>query len=89
MPPEIVSYLAYEFQQAAAEILTTRILQLVQQEDIITVALVGGVSANTTIRETIQSRLQDYEKTTGKKVEFYTPLIFDYCTDNAAMIGAV
>ena len=89
LPPEIVSYLAYEFQQAAAEILTTRILQLVQQEDITTVALVGGVSANTTIRETIQSRLQDYEKTTGKKVEFYTPLIFDYCTDNAAMIGAV
>lgn len=89
LPPEIISYLAYEFQQAAAEILTRRILQLVQEENISTVALVWWVSANTTIRETIQSHLHDYEQTTWKKVEFYTPLIFDYCTDNAAMIGVV
>ena len=76
LPPEIISYLAYEFQQAAAEILTRRILQLVQEENIWTVALVWWVSANTTIRETIQSHLHEYEQTTWKKVEFYTCLLY-------------
>ena len=29
-----------------------------------------------------------YERDRGQKVNFYTPMKFDYCTDNAAMIGA-
>lgn len=89
LPQEIISYLSYEFQEAVSDILVTRILQLIKEENINIIALVGGVSANIRIREKIKQMLLTYENNTGQKITFYTPLQFDYCTDNAAMIGAV
>ncbi len=87
LPSEIVSYLAYEFQEAAADILATRILQWVIKENITTVALVWWVSANVRIREKIQTVLDTYGYDTDQTILFFTPIKFDYCTDNAAMIG--
>lgn len=89
LPQEIIAYLAYEFQEAAADILVKRIMQWVKKEHITSVGLVWWVSANTTIRKKIQLSLDHYYQETWKKVDFYTPLVFDYCTDNAAMIGVV
>lgn len=87
LPSEIISYLAFEFQEAAADILTKRVVEIIYNENINTVALVWWVSANTRIREKIQIALDKHNQDTGQKVRFFTPLQFDYCTDNAAMIG--
>ena len=87
LPSEIISYLSFEFQEAAADILSTRILQIVKDGNIKNVALVWWVSANTRIREKIQMMLDKYNHDTGQNVSFFTPSQFDYCTDNAAMIG--
>lgn len=87
LPQEIISYLAYEFQEAAADILVKRIIQIISVENIVNFSLVWWISANTRIREKIQHALDAYERDRGQKVNFYTPMKFDYCTDNAAMIG--
>ena len=89
LPEEIISYIAYEFQEAAADILVSRVMKLLIQESITTFALVGGVSANTRIREKLQDKFDEYEREIGQNIDFYTPIHFDYCTDNAAMIGLV
>ena len=53
-----------------------------EQTGIDRIAIGGGVSANSSIRAAISAAEEDYGWTT------YIPN-FEYCTDNAAMIGIV
>ncbi len=64
------------------EILMDKIKTAVKQTGITQIAIGGGVSANSGIR----NALNNAEKTMGWKT--YIPK-FEYCTDNAAMIGIV
>jgi N6-L-threonylcarbamoyladenine synthase len=67
------------YQWCLSEILFKKLLDAAKQTNIRTVALAGGVSANSLLRK----RILDLE-TQGYTV-FIPP--FEYCTDNAAMIG--
>lgn len=69
--------ICYSFQKAVIEALVRNTQKAVKQTGIKTVALVGGVACNYTLREALKNRL-------GKKVFFPSP---KYCTDNAAMIA--
>ncbi|MBS1653032.1 MAG: tRNA (adenosine(37)-N6)-threonylcarbamoyltransferase complex transferase subunit TsaD [Bacteroidetes bacterium] len=72
--------LCASFQENLLEQLLLKIEQVVKTQNIKHVAIAGGVSANSRLR----ILLSDF----GKKnnVEVYLPK-FEYCTDNAAMIG--
>ncbi len=67
------------YQLSITEMLLKKLRQAAQQQGIKTLALAGGVSANSLLRKS----LTDMEKE-GFRV-FIPP--FEYCTDNAAMIG--
>lgn len=69
-------------QHTIIDILMSKLKKAVKQTNIKQIAIGGGVSANSGIRETLQSL--------GEKHgwETYIPK-FEYCTDNAAMIGIV
>jgi N6-L-threonylcarbamoyladenine synthase len=69
-------------QHTIIEILTEKIKMAVKITGISSVAIGGGVSANSVIRKT----LKEFEKTHGWKI--FIPK-FEYTTDNAAMIGIV
>lgn len=85
LPEDLIYYLSYQFQEAVADILIWRVLQIIADNVVIdTVALVGGVSANLRLREKLQETLDRQDR----KLSFYIPTSFEYCTDNAAMIGA-
>lgn len=69
-------------QHTIVTILMRKLKKSVKQTGIKTIAIGGGVSANSGIRKA----LLDAEKELGWKVHIPK---FDYCTDNAAMIGIV
>lgn len=69
-------------QHTIVEILMSKLQRAVKQTAITKIVIGGGVSANSGIREA----LKDFEKSAGW--ETYIPK-FEYCTDNAAMIGIV
>ena len=69
-------------QYTITEILMDKLRAAVKQTGINRVAIGGGVSANSSIREA----LKEAEKEYGWKT--FVPK-FEYCTDNAAMIGIV
>lgn len=84
LPEEIVSLVAYEFQQAVIETLWTKLLKASKFFWIENIALVGGVSANIALKDFIKSNMEKYNIK-----NFYTPVDNLYSTDNAAMIGVV
>ncbi len=69
-------------QHTVVEILMDKLQLAVTQTGITQIAIGGGVAANSAIRK----RLQEEEKRKGWRS--YIPK-FEYCTDNAAMIGIV
>ncbi len=69
-------------QYTIVEILMNKLQRAVKQTGIDQIAIGGGVSANSGIRQA----LKDAEKSKGWTT--YIPK-FEYCTDNAAMIGIV
>lgn len=73
---------AASFQQAVIDILIKKILKAVENYQVKSVILSGGVSANRTLREQLEKRLKEY------RLPLYTPEL-QLCTDNAAMIGSV
>ena len=77
--PEAVSALASAFQQAAVAQLVDGLEDAVERTGARTIAVVGGVAANSALREAVRRRFA------GLRV-VVPPL--DLCTDNAAMIGA-
>jgi len=72
--------LAASVQDRIVSILLNKLQTAVDQTGITRVALAGGVSANSALRE----RLEELGKEKGW--ETFVPR-FEYCTDNAAMIG--
>ena len=72
--------LAASFQRAVTEALTKKSVRAAKEAGLSTLALAGGVSANTCLRERLQRECGKYG------VRFCRPDM-KYCTDNAAMIA--
>ncbi len=72
---------AASFQQAAVDVLVAKAIKLCKQRGLKKIALAGGVSANSFLREEMQKacQLENFELNIPKPI---------FCTDNAAMIGA-
>ena len=77
-----VADVAASFQAAVVDVLVTKLLRASEQTGITTVAIGGGVAANTELR----ARLLDEAETSGLHVVL--PGI-SLCTDNAAMVASV
>lgn len=73
--------LAASFQKCVIEVLRDNLMKAAEMYDVKKIALAGGVTANTTLRNAVEEACKD------KGYEFYCPEII-LCTDNAAMIGA-
>lgn len=68
------------FQEAVTEVLVQKTISAAQQNNITTIVVGGGVSANTRLRELFATRCAE------KELSFFAPEPI-YCTDNAAMIA--
>lgn len=76
-----VGELAAAYQDAIVDVLVEKTITAAQQENVQSVLLSGGVSANALLRRRMASRL----RTSG--IPLYVPEM-QFCTDNAAMIAA-
>lgn len=74
--------LAASFQKAVVDSLASNLIKAVQNYEVESVVLSGGVAANQRLRAHIKEELTPY------KLKLYYPPL-ELCTDNAAMIGAV
>lgn len=72
---------AASFQQAVIDVLADHTIQAALDYGMKTVALAGGVAANSLLRITMKERSE------AKGLRFYSPKLI-YCTDNGAMIAA-
>ena len=79
---EHMNDLCASIQYTIVEILMDKLHAAVKKTGISRVAIGGGVSANSGIRKALKDAETDFKWTT------YIPK-FEYCTDNAAMIGIV
>ena len=68
------------FQEAVVEVLCKKVLKAAQMHQISTVALAGGVAANSRLRAALQSLGGE------RDIKIFMPSL-DLCTDNAAMIA--
>ncbi len=73
--------ISYGYQRTIMTILSRRLIEAQEKRGAKSLALVGGVSANSTL----QKIMNDYSKKNG--IPYYTPKSLKYCGDNAAMIG--
>ncbi|MGM0548090.1 MAG: tRNA (adenosine(37)-N6)-threonylcarbamoyltransferase complex transferase subunit TsaD [Bacillota bacterium] len=74
--------LAASFQAAVVDSLVSNLIKAVENYEVESVVLSGGVAANQRLREIISEKLKSFN------LDFYYPPL-ELCTDNAAMIGAV
>jgi N6-L-threonylcarbamoyladenine synthase len=74
--------LVASFQQAAVDILVEKTIRAAKDHNVKWIALAGGVSANSRLRENLKTRAEQ------EGLEISIPPI-NLCTDNAAMIGCV
>ncbi len=82
LPERVVHDLAASFQEAAVDVLIEKTRRVVEAEGLLLVAVVGGLAANSRLRERMALLAQEL----GLVLAFPpVPL----CTDNAAMIAAV
>ena len=72
--------LAASFQKAVVDVLCEHTMDAARRHGLRQVALAGGVSANTALREAMKKHCEE------NGFEFFVPSPV-YCTDNAAMIG--
>lgn len=72
---------AASFQQAVIDVLSERAVKAAKDHGVKTLALAGGVAANTGLREAMK------ERAAAEGITFVCPS-FIFCTDNGAMIGA-
>ncbi len=73
---------AASFQQAVIDVMIAKIIRAVDNHQVNSVILSGGVAANQTLRNQLTKALKKYD------LPLYTPNL-SLCTDNAAMIGSV
>ncbi|ADO77746.1 tRNA (adenosine(37)-N6)-threonylcarbamoyltransferase complex transferase subunit TsaD [Halanaerobium praevalens] len=74
--------LAASFQAAVVDSLVANLIKAVENYEVQSVVLSGGVAANQRLRKVISKKLKSFN------LDFYYPPL-ELCTDNAAMIGAV
>jgi N6-L-threonylcarbamoyladenine synthase len=79
--PRPVADLAASFQEAIIEVLAAKAFEAVKRYGVGSLAVVGGVSANSRLRARLASQA------TAEGIRLSIPR-GDYCTDNAAMIAA-
>ncbi len=72
---------AASFQRAVVEVLAEKSVRAAVEAGDGTLALAGGVSANTCLRKTMERKCKKHG------IRFCCP-DFRYCTDNAAMVGS-
>jgi N6-L-threonylcarbamoyladenine synthase len=77
-----VEDIAASFQEAVADVMTTKALRACQAQGVDTLVVVGGVAANSRIRALAQQRCD------AAGVELRVPPM-RLCTDNGAMIAAL
>ena len=75
--------MAWCFQETALQSLTAKTIQAVKEKKPVMTVLAGGVAANSRLRQLMTERMQEVPE-----CELIIPPL-KYCTDNAAMIGAV
>jgi N6-L-threonylcarbamoyladenine synthase len=80
--PKKLNNIVASFQQAAVDILVEKTIRAAKHKKVKWIALAGGVSANSRLREDLKNRAEEE----GFRISI-PPL--DLCTDNAAMIGSV
>jgi len=74
-------HIAASYREAIVSALVTKTLRAARQEGAATIAITGGVAANSLLRRRLAEE--------GKKARVHVVLPrLSYCTDNAAMIGA-
>ena len=73
--------IAYSYQKIITDILITRTLEAQKKLWAKSICIVGGVSANSALRKSIEA----FSKSSG--IPYYLPKSMQYCGDNAAMIG--
>jgi N6-L-threonylcarbamoyladenine synthase len=77
-----IADIAASFQEAVVDVLVAKTMRALDQTGLNTVAVSGGVAANSRLREKMRSACED------RGAEFHAaPLA--YCMDNAAMIAAI
>ena len=76
-----VGELAAAYQDAIVDVLVEKTVTAAQQENVQSVLLSGGVSANALLRRRMATRLRSLD------IPLYVPEM-QFCTDNAAMIAA-
>lgn len=72
------------FQETATEILARNLMRAVSKYNPKSVLLSGGVASNIVLRTKVENKLKVF----NKDIKLFFPK-GEYCTDNAAMIGAV
>ena len=72
--------IAYAFQQAVIETLSTKCRRALEQTQITHLVVAGGVGANQSLRKTLTEMITNY----AGKIYFPRP---EYCTDNGAMVA--
>ena len=77
----VAADVAASFQQAVLDVLVQKTVHAAEQSGVDTILLAGGVAANGTLREQLQ------QAAAAKGMQVYYPPV-QFCTDNAAMIGA-
>lgn len=79
--PRLVADIAAGFQEAIVEVLVDKAFEAVRRYRVNALVVVGGVSANSRLREVLSSQAAE----TGTRLALPR---MAYCTDNAAMIAA-
>jgi N6-L-threonylcarbamoyladenine synthase len=77
---KLKSQIAFEFQKAIVETLVEKTINAAQKYEVKSILLSGGVTANKLLR------IESEKRAKGEGFDFHVPA-FEYCTDNAAMIG--
>ena len=80
---KFISDLAASFENSMAQLISDGLIKLAEQEKVKEIHLVGGISANDTLRKTIG------EKCLAADLGFRYPKKKSYCIDNAAMIASL
>lgn len=82
LTPDIKNEIAVEFEDAAIEVLVKKTLRAVEQYNIRTVMIGGGVANNTHLQSEFKKAIEKYDSS----IALYFPRK-DFSTDNSLMIG--
>ncbi|MBL7154915.1 MAG: hypothetical protein ISS88_00195 [Candidatus Portnoybacteria bacterium] len=80
---KFISDVAASFEETMGQLISTGLIKLAKREKVKEIHLVGGISANDTLKKIIK------KKCLADGFEFKYPQKESYCTDNAAMIASL